>query len=293
MLQKLLQTYKTAFRLLKLTWPRLLLLWVVLTVVAFCINYSIPKISSYISGKGFNDNGSPFYQWSNFEKKLLDNGISELKSLGKTNVFFLAIYGSFEFIIHNTLLSIIAGFYAFFVLGSLKKNDFGLRMMLTSFGPALRFAFGLWFVIILLLTAGLIGSIEQIYFNSQTSPDSLSMLGAWSLAGSVLVIGLCVIFIRLSPLPYTRSESSERFVDSIKYAFHLTSTNFLFIIVVMAPYVVGSFILFHYTRSIPVIGTVCQQFGVLIVVVAEACLYSTLTTFKAIPKVKEEIAMLG
>lgn len=293
MLQKLLQTYKTVSRLLRYTWPRLLLLWIVFTVVAFCINYSVPKLSSLISGKGFNDNGSPFYQWSNFEKKLLDNGITELKNLGKTNVFFLAIYGSFEFIVHNTLLSMIAGFYAFFVLGSLKKNDFGLRMMTSSVGPALRFAVGLWFIIILLLVAGLVGGIEQIYFNSQASPDTLSMLGAWSLAGSVVVIGLCVVFIRLSPLPYIRSESSERFVDSIKYAFHLTSTNFLFVILTMAPYVVGSFILFHYTRSIPIVGTICQQFGVLAVVIMEACLYSTLTTFKAVPKVKEETAMLG
>ncbi|NTV47913.1 MAG: hypothetical protein HGB11_15655, partial [Chlorobiales bacterium] len=225
MLQKILETFKTVFKLIRLTWLRLLLLWVILTVVAYGVNFFIPKISSSIAGKGFNDEGSPFYQWSTFESKLLNNGMSELKNLGKTNVFFLAIYGSIEFLVHNTLLSLIAGLYAFFMLGALKRNDFGLRMMVSSIRPALRFTFGLWFAVFVLLFAGLIGAVEQIYFNSQSSPDTLSMLAAWSLAGSAVVISLCVLFIRLSPLPYIRAESSERFTDSIRYAFHLTTAN--------------------------------------------------------------------
>ncbi|MBP7733246.1 MAG: hypothetical protein KA140_05755 [Caldisericia bacterium] len=276
-----------------MTWLRLILLWIILTVVAYGINFFIPRISSYVSGKGFNDTGSPFYQWSNFENKLLDNGMSELKNLSKTNVFFLAIYGLMEFVVHNTLLSLIAGLYAFFMLGALKRNDFGLRMMASSIKPAFRFAFGLWFVIILLLFAGLIGAVEQIYYYSQSSPDSLSMLAAWSLAGSVVVIALCVLFIRLSPLPYVRAESSERFVDSIRYAFHLTSANFWFIIIMLAPFVVGSFVLFHYTRSIPVVSTVTQQFGILMVIVVESCVYNTLTTFKESAKTNENALRLG
>lgn len=293
MLQKILETFKTVFKLIRLTWLRLLLLWVILTVVAYGVNFFIPKISSSIAGKGFNDEGSPFYQWSTFESKLLNNGMSELKNLGKTNVFFLAIYGSIEFLVHNTLLSLIAGLYAFFMLGALKRNDFGLRMMVSSIRPALRFTFGLWFAVFVLLFAGLIGAVEQIYFNSQSSPDTLSMLAAWSLAGSAVVISLCVLFIRLSPLPYIRAESSERFTDSIRYAFHLTTANFWFITITLAPFVVGSFLVFHFTRSIPVVSTVSQQFGIVMVVVVESCVYNTLTTYKESAKKTENAARLG
>ena len=293
MLQKILETFKTVSKLVRITWVRLILLWVILTVVAYGINFFIPKLSSYVSGRGFNDAGSPFYQWSTFETKLLNNGMSELRNLGKTNVFFLAIYGSIEFLVHNTLLSLIAGIYAFFMLGALKHNDFGLRMMVSSVKPAFRFAFGLWFIVFMLLFAGLIGAVEQIFFNSQSSPDSLSMLAAWSLAGSVVVVALCVFFIRLSPLPYIRAESSERFSDSIRYAYHLTTANFWFITITMAPFVVISFVLFHFTRSIPVVSTISQQFGILMVVVVESCLYNTLTSYKESAKTNENMAMLG
>jgi hypothetical protein len=293
MIQKLSQTFKTVWKLLKLTWLRLLLLWVVLTIVAYGINLVIPKLSSFISGNGFNDSGAPAYQWSEFEKRLMNNGISEWKTSGTTNMFFLGLYGAVEFVVHNTLLSLIAGLFAFFVLGSLRQNEFGLRSMAKSFFPAFKYAIGLWFLVVILSVAGLIGALEQIFYNSQTTADTMSMLSAWSLAGSVAVIILCILFIRLSPLPYVRCESSERFGDSVRYAYHLTSGNFWFVTLALAPFVLGSYALFYYTRSILYLSTVTQQFGVIAVIVVEASLYHTLTTYREQTNAATDTVRLG
>lgn len=293
MLSKLVQTFRTVFRFLKFSWIRLILLFIVLTVVAIGINMLVPRVSSVFAGKGFDPEGSPYFKWSQISNKMLEKGFSAVKDVGTTNMFFTGLYGSIEFIIHNTLLSIIAGIYAFYVLGSISKNEFGLRSIRRSAKSVSGYTIGLWFIIIILMAAGGIGALEQIFYNSQAVSDTMSMLSAWTLAGSAAVITLCIIFVRLSPLPYVRCQSSEGFRDSIKYAFHLTSGNFWYIVITLTPFVVGSFLLFHYTRSIPYVGTITQQLGIVVVVVVEACLYDTMVNFREQAKTSTDTVRLG
>ncbi len=280
MFEMMLQTYRTVFKLIKQTWVKMLILWVIITAAALAINLLIPRLSALIIGHGFDPLQAPSFTWSQSLARLLNEGTTVFKTIGIASFFFQGLYGAFEFIVHNSLLSLFAGFYTFYALGALRENDFGLRSMVKGLRPSARYMVGMWFIILILIFAGGIGSIEQAFYNTQPGGDAMSMLAAWTIVGSVAVFGLCVLFIRLSLLPYVRCVSTERFSDSVRFTFHLTSGSFWVIIVVMIPIVLCSYALFYYTRSIEYLGTVCQQIGIITVVIFEASLFHTLTEKK-------------
>lgn len=293
MLEMILGTYKTVLRLMKQTWLKMLILWGIITVAALLVNLLIPRLSALIIGHGFNPLQAPSFIWSQSLARLLEEGTTVFKTIGFASFFFQGLYGAFEFIVHNSLLSLFAGFYTYYALGALRENDFGLRSMVKGFRPSARYMMGMWFIILILVFAGGIGAIEQAFYNTQPGGDALSMLAAWTIVGSVAVFGLCILFIRLSLLPYVRCVSNERFSDSVRFTFHLTSGSFWVIIVVMIPVVLLSYALFYYTRSIEYVGTICQQIGIIVVVIIEASLFHTLTEKKDQKKTSIATERLG
>ena len=152
---------------------------------------------------------------------------------------------------------------------------------------------GMWLTLASLLFAGLIGDTIAIYLVTPEFVKDSATFTAITFAVSASIIGLCVIFIRLAYLPCVRSESLERFMDSVRYTFHLTRGYFWLVVIMSLPPVAIALVVARYTRGIPILATLGEQFGVLLVLIVDAAVYMTLTTKITKPGQMDGTSRLG
>jgi len=276
MIDKITISLKTIIQVLKTSWFKILVIYLMMSVLAYSFHQLLPRIFSLIMGRGFSFDGSPLQQWYVVFEQVGQRGYDAVTAMGESNFAFLALYSFIQFVIQMTFLILLAGMATSFLLEVIKNGEAKLSIFFTNIRSAFRYMGGMWLTLTSLLFAGLIGDTIAIYLATPDFVKDSATFTAITFVVSASIIGLCVIFIRLAYLSCVRNESAERFMDSIRYSLHLTRGYFWLVVLMSLPPVAIALVVARYTRGIPILATLGEQFGVLIVLIVDAAVYMTL-----------------
>lgn len=273
MLEKISRVISTLELIIRNSILKLSMLFMAMTASAYIIQEFYPKLVAYLIGNGWGSSADAISAWEGIFKELTSGGFSKISQIGESVVFVKAIYAALQYLFGLFLLMILAGIAATVIIGLARQNNHHNSDFLNSFKSVFRYVGGIFVIVTMLLFGSLIGSLlEVLYATPSISKDTISFIG-WSFASSIIVITLIVLFIRLAYLPYIRCESTERFMDSIKYAFHITKGNLWVIVSVMVPVISGAILISRMTRNIPLVATFGQQAAILMIVLVDVAMY--------------------
>lgn len=273
MLEKISRVISTLELIIRNSIFQLSILFMAMTASAYVIQEFYPKLVAYLIGNGWGSSADAISAWEGIFRELTSGGFSRVSQIGESVVFVKALYAALQYLFGLFLLMILAGVAATVIVGLARQNNHHNSDFPSSFKSVFRYVGGIFVIITMLLFGSLIGALlEVLYATPSISKDTISFIG-WSFASSLIVITLIVLFVRLAYLPYIRCESSERFMDSIRYAFHITKGNFLIIVSVMIPVISGAILISRMTRNIPVVATFGQQAAILMIVLVDVAMY--------------------
>ncbi len=273
MLEKISRVISNLEQILRTSIFQISILLMTMTASAYVIQEFYPKLVAYLLGNGWSNAADAIHAWDGVYRELASYGLSRISQIGESVVFMKALYAALQYLFGLFLLMILAGVAAVVIIGLARRNNHHNPDSLSSFKSTFRYIGGLFVIVVMLLFGSLIGSlIEVLYATPSISKESISFIG-WSFASSLIVLTLIVLFVRLAYLPYIRCESSERFMDSIRYAFHITKGNFWVIVSVMVPVISGAILISRMTRNIPVVATFGQQAAILLIVLVDVAMY--------------------
>lgn len=273
MLEKISRVISTLELTIRNSIFQLTILFMAMTASAYIIQEFYPKLVAYLIGNGLGSSADAISAWEGIFRELTSGGFSKISQIGESVVFMKALYAALQYLFGLFLLMILAGVAATVIISLARQNNHHNSDFQSSFKSVFRYVGGIFVIITMLLFGSLIGSLLEVLYATPTiSKDTISFIG-WSFASSLIVITLIVLFIRLAYLPYIRCESSERFMDSIRYAFHITKGNFWVIVSVMIPVISGAILVSRITRNIPVVATFGQQAAILMIVLVDVAMY--------------------
>jgi hypothetical protein len=277
MLEKISKVISALELILRNSIFQLSFLFMAMTASAYIFQEFYPKLVAYLIGNGWNSSADAIGAWDGIFRELTTGGLSRISQIGESVVFMKAIYAALQYLFGIFLLMILAGVAATVIIGLARRNNHLNSDFISSFKSVFRYIGGIFVITIMLLFGSLIGSLLEVLYATPTiSKDTISFIG-WSFASSLIVITLIVLFVRLAYLPYIRCESSERFMDSIRYAFHVTKGNFWVIISVMVPVISGAILISRITRNMTVVATFGQQAAILMIVLVDVAMYMVLS----------------
>ncbi len=278
MVEKLGRIVSLINQILMTAFVKLTVLLMFMTACAYVLDFFLPRLASLAIGNGWSYDGSPVSKWHGIMKLIGEKGIAGIEQTGESVVLLTGIYSAIQFLVFLFALTLLAGLAAYFVLGVVRNGVTQFSTFRSSLRSVLSYSGGLLFIAGLLLVAGAIGDAIRIASATPTFAQDSAIFVGWSLAGSVAVIALSVLFVRLVYLPYVRCESAESFTDSLRYSLHVTRGNFWFVVLAMLPVVSGAMLITRLTRDYPVVATIGQQAAIMAVVIVDVAIYITLSS---------------
>jgi len=269
-----------------------LIIYGIMFSISLPTRFIIQRTTAMLAGTGWIGS-TPWQIWHARFEMITKEGIPAILDAGESIVFFEAMYSSMQKFLTLSVHIILAGLAGWMIISIIRKKTTLKEALLSSPRPCTRFLGGMWISLLPLLVAGFIGTVIQVYVSTPGFVDNYSSFTPWSIAASALVLMLVYAFLRVSFLGYIRLESSERFLDSIKYSIFLSNGKTILIIAVMAPVVMLSMFLTYLTASIPIIKNFIAQLGILLVVIIETALFISLTRKQDVPNREKKKELLG
>lgn len=269
-----------------------LIVYGIMFAISLPTRFLIQRIMAKLAGTGWVGD-TPWQIWHSRFEVITKDGLPAIVEAGESIVFFEAMYSGIQKFLTLSVHIILAGLAGWVIISIIRKKYTLREAFINSFKPCTRFLGGMWITLLPLLIAGFIGTVIQVYVSTPGFIDNSSTFTPWSIGASALVLLLIYAFLRITFLGYIRLESSERFIDSIKYSIFLSNGKALLIVMIITPVVMFSMFLTFLTANIHILKNLASQLGILLVVIVETALFISLTRKQDIPTTEDKKELLG
>ncbi|HOO97799.1 MAG TPA: hypothetical protein PKV16_07630 [Caldisericia bacterium] len=263
-------------------------LYGIILIVSFVMTEFIQRLMALMRPNGSFFGVPAYTEWvTSVYPKLINHGFHVfnepyMQSIGevawrKQDFTFLAISSLVQTFLQLSVYILLVGLVAFVIVEQIKNKTEFMEAITSSVKPIFRFTAGMWVTLLTILLAGFIGTIVQTYIATPGFLEAANFFTPWSIAASGAIIFLSYAFIKVAYLPYLRLESTERFIDTIKYSIHITTGNIGFILLVMAPTIALSMGITFFTDNLRFWAIPPIALALLLVAWVDSCVYLVLT----------------